>query len=90
MFEGIAHTQIFAFELSIYPNPFTNKTTIKFSNPKNKSYKLIITDVTGKIMKVIENINTGKVEIKKGNLSSGFYIVELQGEKIFRCRMIIE
>lgn len=90
IFEGIAHTQIFAFELSIYPNPFTNKTTIKFSNPENKSYKLVITDVTGKIVKVIENINTGKVEIKKGNLSSGFYMIELIGEKVFRGRMIIE
>ncbi len=77
-------------ELNIYPNPFNNKTTIEFYNPEGERYKLIVTDITGKTVKVIENINTGKVEVEKGNLSEGFYLIELRGGKIYRGRLIVE
>ncbi len=87
---GIAEITSYNGELNIFPNPFTSKTTIEFSNPNNESYKLIITDVTGKVMKVVENIQTSKVEIEKGNLSSGFYLIELRGERIYRGRVVIE
>ena len=87
---GTNNVQEPTFELSIYPNPFNDKTIIEFSNPDNTCFQLIITDITGKVIKFIENIHTNKVEVERGKLSSGFYIIELRGERIYRDRIIIE
>ncbi len=38
-----------------------NKTTIEFPNPKFDSYTLIITNISGTTVKIIENIKTGKI-----------------------------
>jgi hypothetical protein len=37
----------------------------------------------------MDNIATDKIELKRGNLKSGIYIVELIGEKVFENMMII-
>ncbi|OQX72716.1 MAG: hypothetical protein B6D61_13345 [Bacteroidetes bacterium 4484_249] len=41
--------------LTIYPNPFNNKTTLEFDNPERKAYNLKITDITGKTVRRINN-----------------------------------
>ncbi|MBI5217360.1 MAG: T9SS type A sorting domain-containing protein, partial [Bacteroidia bacterium] len=76
-------------KLSVFPNPFNNKTTVEFTNPDNSLYKLKISDVTGKIVRTIDNIKNNKIELEKGNLLNGFYIIEVTGEKIFRGKIII-
>ncbi|MBI4647647.1 MAG: PKD domain-containing protein [Bacteroidia bacterium] len=96
----IAENKIADALLQIYPNPFTNKTTIKFDNPYSKSYTLVITDITGKIVKEIKEIRTNKIEINRKELVNGIYTVELtcrhcvmagkEGEKLFKGRIIIE
>jgi hypothetical protein len=75
--------------IKIYPNPFTNKTLIEFPNPNLDNYKLIITHISGKTVRIIESIKTNKVEFEKGVLSEGFYLIELRGEKVYRGRFII-
>ena len=75
--------------VKIYPNPFTDKTTIEFSNPNQSNYKLSVFSITGNKVLEIENITKNKVEIKKGNLLNGIYIVELKGEKVFKNKMVI-
>ncbi|MBI5541648.1 MAG: T9SS type A sorting domain-containing protein [Bacteroidia bacterium] len=76
--------------LQIYPNPFTNKTSIVFDNPHNSSYELIITDITGKKVKEIKEIRSNTIEINRKELRSGIYTVELKGEKLFMGKIIIE
>ena len=63
--------------LSIYPNPFTEKAIITFDNPKNEKYKLLITDVTGKVVMEINEIYGNTVEIDGSKLSAGVYVFEL-------------
>ncbi|MCD4746385.1 MAG: T9SS type A sorting domain-containing protein [Bacteroidales bacterium] len=75
--------------LRIYPNPFSDKTTIEFNNPNQLNYKLSVFSITGNKVLEIENIIINKIEIEKGNLSKGIYIVELKGEKVFNNKMII-
>ncbi|MCD4676356.1 MAG: T9SS type A sorting domain-containing protein [Desulfobacula sp.] len=77
-------------KVKVYPNPFTNKTLIEFPNPNLDNYKLIITNISGKIVRIIDNIRTNKVEFEKGVLSEGFYLIELRGEKVYRSRFIIK
>ena len=86
--------------LSIYPNPFTENAIITFDNPKNEKYRLLIIDVTGKVVMEINEIFGNTVEIDGSNLSAGVYVVELTcgqcvltgkgGEKLFRGRFVVE
>ena len=73
----------------VYPNPFTQNTTIEFNNAHHKEYSLIIWNTSGKIVRIINNITTEKIEISKESLPSGQYIFEIKGEKIFRNKIII-
>jgi len=76
--------------IKIYPNPFSNKTTIEFPNPEFEPYKLIITNISGTRVKIIDTINTGKIELEKGTLQKGIYLIEIKGKKIYKGRIIIE
>ena len=75
--------------LDIYPNPFSNKTTIEFDNPQRKSYDLKITDITGKAVRTINNIRDNRIDISRQDLPRGFYTIQLRGEKNFMGRIII-
>jgi len=77
-------------DLKIYPNPFSSQTIIKFPNPSNNFYKLIITDLSGKVVKLIPNINNSKIVLNRQNLSKGFYFLELRGPKIYKGKLIIQ
>ncbi len=86
--------------LSIYPNPFTEYAIITFDNPTNEKYRLLIIDVTGKVVMEINEIYGDRVEIDGSNLSAGVYVFELtcgqcvlagkEGEKLFRGRFVVE
>jgi hypothetical protein len=79
-----------AGELTIYPNPANDYVTIIFSNPAQKEYQLIVRDLTGKAVLMIDNISEDEVVIERGNLKAGYYSVEVTGEKIYRGKLIIE
>lgn len=73
----------------IFPNPFSDKTLIKFPNPDQDTYKLTITDLSGKVVKVIDGIRDSKIELNRENLSQGYYILELHGKKLYRSEILI-
>lgn len=64
-----------------YPNPFTSKTTIKVVLPSgigSSDIKILISDLSGKIVKVLPGIpdsNVLKVEFEKGSLVPGVYLI---------------
>ena len=66
---------------SIYPNPFTKKTTIEFKNPKNENYTLKLYDSQGRIVQTITDITTSQVIIEKDNLTNGLYFFQLRTDK---------
>ncbi|OFX60303.1 MAG: hypothetical protein A2046_05715 [Bacteroidetes bacterium GWA2_30_7] len=88
IFTGI--TKIDENKITNFPNPFNNKTVIKFNNPNNSKYSLKITDISGKTVKEIKEINGNNIEINRKGFTSGVYYVELIGEKRFNTKMIIE
>jgi uncharacterized protein (TIGR02145 family) len=77
-------------QINIHPNPFSDQTTIKFNNPERSQYILYIIDLSGKMCRIIDGINTSEYVIAKGNLKEGFYFIELKGPKIFRGKIIIK
>jgi parallel beta-helix repeat protein len=76
--------------INIYPNPFSDHTTIRFANPGNKAYQLVIRDLSGKVVRSVETIQTGEFMLYKGNLRPGYYFVELKGDRIYRGKLVIE
>lgn len=82
--------QKLSLDLKIYPNPFTNKTVIEFPNSGFENYQLIVTNISGMIVKIIADITDNKIELTRGNLTKGFYLVELRGTKIYRGKILIE
>ncbi|MFC2116533.1 T9SS type A sorting domain-containing protein [Bacteroidota bacterium] len=77
-------------DLLIYPNPFSYATTINFPNPSGRSYRMILTDLSGKIYRSVDDITTSEYVLEKGNLKRGLYFVELRGPRIYRGKIVIE
>jgi len=76
--------------IRIYPNPFREKATIEFENPYNESFQLILTDLSGKIVRIVKNLTVHRIDLDRGNLFSGIYILELMGPRTYRGLIMIE
>jgi hypothetical protein len=76
----LAATQDLRNELSVKtsPNPFSDVSYITFDNAAGKNYSLSISDVTGRVVRTMNNITTSTVEIKRENLSTGVYYAVLR------------
>jgi hypothetical protein len=70
-----------SIDLSIYPNPFRNETTVDFGQRINEA-TIRIVDVYGKIVERYELADTDKYIIKRTNKSSGVYFMEIEIAKI--------
>lgn len=75
--------------ICIYPNPLSENATIEFYNPSYSSYNLSIYSISGN--KVFErlNIRSECIDLERGKLPHGVYIVEIKGEKVFRGKMLV-
>ena len=76
--------------VAAYPNPFSEQTIIAFNNSEHKNYRLVLYTITGELVRVIDNVKDSKVIIERENLAKGFYTIELQGEKTFRGKLIVQ
>ncbi len=76
--------------IRIYPNPFSEKTWVEFENPFNESFQITLTDLSGKIVRIVNNINAQRIELGRESLSAGIYILELRGSKTYRSLIMIE
>jgi len=77
-----------------YPNPFNPSTKIKFSISNESKVKLIVSDVLGRVVKVLvdENLPAGEYSriFNASDLSSGIYIYSLtNGKNTISKKMIL-
>ncbi len=79
---------ISAGTLKIYPNPFSQRTTVEFPNPGFAEYRIIIRDLSGKAVRM-ERTTRNRFTIERGDLEGGLYSIELVGDKVYRDRFII-
>jgi hypothetical protein len=63
--------------LSIYPNPFSGASTLSFEYKHGHQYTIMVTDVTGRVLRRIDNPSSGTVTLKSKDMSPGIYIVQL-------------
>lgn len=62
------------FALSIYPNPAKNKIVVQ----STKMQHIILTDITGRVIKTIPANSANSIEINVAHLPRGMYIVQIQ------------
>ena len=63
--------------LMVYPNPFTNQTTVSFYNPTQSKADIKVIDSRGRVVREYNNILSNKITIKKDELSEGLYYILL-------------
>ena len=73
-----------------HPNPFNETTTLTINNPEGYSYILYVMDLSGKVCRIVIDINTSDYVLKKGDLKEGMYFLELRGVKIYRGKIVVE
>ncbi len=66
--------------VSVYPNPFTEQTTIVFNNDHGATISLKLIDASGRLLRQ-QNTNGSQVIVEKRELGAGLYIFELTSEK---------
>jgi fibronectin type 3 domain-containing protein len=77
-------------KLLIYPNPMSETAIVSLDNPNFEKYNLIISDLTGKVHRILDNLNCDKIEIRRDGLPAGIYIIELRGSYVQRGILIVE
>ncbi len=75
--------------LLVYPNPMVNSAYLEFNDAQNRAVKLL--DSNGKQIRAWNKVSVERLEIEKGNLPSGNYIVQvIEGEKEYSVSLIIK
>ncbi len=73
--ENILNSQL----VSVYPNPASNKVVVNVEGTKILSATM--TDITGKTIRQINNVNQSQLTLDRNNLSDGIYLVEIRTAK---------
>lgn len=78
--------------ISIFPNPFSDKTYLQYNYSKNEEYQLMIYDLSGKLLREIHKIKSGIVKINRENLGSGCYLFKLYSNtgELYSGKLLIE
>jgi hypothetical protein len=61
-------------DVSIYPNPMTDKATIALGN--QDFYKVQVLDITGRMISAMDHVQ-GKVELNSAEMRGGMYFVNV-------------
>jgi len=87
---GIWHYSKESAQLLIRPNPMSHSAKITF--PENGSGKLIIADLSGRVIKEQALLNVKQYILERDGLSSGAYLISFRAVdgKIYRIKLIVE
>lgn len=78
--------------ISIYPNPFTDFTTIKLDSKINLiNAQMHLYDVLGKEVKLISEINASEIRVDRKGLSEGMYLYKFvnDGQVVSTGKLVI-
>lgn len=79
-------------DYSLYPNPLNSIATLNIQGVELVNSKLSIIDLTGRVVREINNINSNEITIERGNLSPGMYYFQLNNgnENIGTRKFVVE
>ena len=64
--------------IQVYPNPANDYTVIKWVDAGNCTIEIL--DITGKLIKVFENLNSGELNVNTEKFDKGIYTIKLTDE----------
>ncbi len=62
----------------IFPNPFTEFTTLQFANPRGLRHNLTVTNMTGQVVRKVTEIVGDHILLERGELPTGVYFYALK------------
>jgi len=62
-------------DLTVLPNPMTDKSIIVFSNPNDKNHSLSVFNIEGKIVYSKQNIITNSILLDRNDFVAGVYFI---------------
>ncbi len=82
-----------SLDVLIYPNPSNGNFSIKYEVNKTSEIKILLTDITGKIIEVLlsDNKQKGNYTLKwqKRDLPSGTYLIKIMNKNILTTKKLI-
>jgi hypothetical protein len=81
-----------AGQVSVFPNPVSNKTTIYLANDVINVKGLSLFDSYGKShpIKMVKQISDQAIEVDLSKLSSGMYFMRIKGKAVFKTISIMK
>ena len=78
--------------VKVYPNPFNVSAIIEFENPEALPYTFTMSDLQGRIVQRITDIQANELIINRENLSSGlyFFFLESDGSEKISGKILIQ
>ncbi len=85
-------SEYFSENLVVYPNPFSQSTTIQLLSENDKLLGLSIFDASGrKIKDLITSVSDNIIVIERGNLAKGMYLLVVRTENyISKSKLVVE
>ncbi|MGB3181850.1 MAG: T9SS type A sorting domain-containing protein [Cyclobacteriaceae bacterium] len=78
-------------ETRFYPNPMVSVSVLEFPNDQKEAFTFSITDLSGKTVRLMENIKDNSITIEKGQLEPGIYLYRLSSEtRVSNGRILVE
>ena len=80
----------------VFPNPFSEQTNVYIKGISSSRVTIQITDIAGVTIKIMQkelsNFSNGiaTIEISRGDLPSGCYLLEIRGDELMRTKLIIK
>lgn len=78
---SVSNSELNDYNITAFPNPFSNFTTIKMEHPNISNHNLTLYNEQGQIVRTINNNNTNTIVIEKNNLPSGLYFFQITHKK---------
>ncbi|RLD29978.1 MAG: hypothetical protein DRI73_10685, partial [Bacteroidetes bacterium] len=72
----------------VYPNPFTEYTTIRLTDVV-QTQKIELIDIHGRIVRTMDKVNGTSVTIQRDNLTSGIYFIRIHSDDTYVKKVVI-
>lgn len=68
-------------EVSVYPNPFKERTTLVVKGKDYKQLELSVFDVTGRLVTTTTSKENNRIELSRNGMAQGVYFYQLKGDE---------
>jgi hypothetical protein len=87
---GSSNPSVMKDPILVFPNPFSDYTTIRFNNPDHKKYRLVLYDPAGRIVMVRDGIRESELHIYRNELAQGCYRLVLMGDTYYQSTLVLQ